>query len=374
MKSDFRVCPTCGTRNKPRWEFCARCGESLQGVPLGEPAPVEAAREDDVTVSSGAFPWVTGLGLLAFGALAVALTVWSEKRGPVERPAAGILTLPTLPAAPVIARVRKEAGTDDYEEGVRLLRQGDAAGAVAHLARAVDKESTNAVYRNMYAKALLLAGQRDEALRQFEAALRLNPDDVGNLADAAREFDRAGNTADATRAYETLLARQPTNESTLHDLAGLYQRSGHLDQAVPLLRRLSESRPDDVVVRQELGYVLEGTGDLNGASAQYERVLSERPDAHVTRGLLAELHFKQGEKEQAIGILRDGVARDASAPLLHRGLGSLLERSGDVGEAVKEYREYARLAPNAPDAKQLADRADRLERRQAAASPSPSGT
>ena len=86
-----------------------------------------------------------------------------------------------------------------------------------------------------------------KARAEFETALRLNPDDVGNLADAAREFDRAGNTADATRAYETLLARQPTNESTLHDLAGLYQRSGHLDQAVPLLRRLSEPRQRRVI-------------------------------------------------------------------------------------------------------------------------------
>jgi len=44
MKGDFRVCPACGTRNKPKWDFCARCGESLQGVPLGEVAPAEAAR------------------------------------------------------------------------------------------------------------------------------------------------------------------------------------------------------------------------------------------------------------------------------------------------------------------------------------------
>jgi predicted Zn-dependent protease len=120
--------------------------------------------------------------------------------------------------------------------------------------------------------------------------------------------------------------------------------------------------------------VLEKTGDLEAAGEEYQKVLAQKPDAHVTRGLLAEIHFKQGEKNEAIALLREGVARDVEAPLLHRGLGSLLERTGDVAEAVKEYREYARLAPNAPDAKQLADRADRLERRQAAASPSPSGT
>src|SRR2546426_10614839 len=112
MKGDFRVCPACSTRNKPKWEFCARCGESLQGIPLGEPAPVEAAREeDDQTVSSAAFPWVTGLGLLAFGALAVAVTVWSEKRSSGDRPNPRIFTLPTLPASlPAAREIVKDPG------------------------------------------------------------------------------------------------------------------------------------------------------------------------------------------------------------------------------------------------------------------------
>ena len=31
----FRVCPVCGSRSKLKWDFCARCGESLHGI-LGE--------------------------------------------------------------------------------------------------------------------------------------------------------------------------------------------------------------------------------------------------------------------------------------------------------------------------------------------------
>ena len=116
--------------------------------------------------------------------------------------------------------------------------------------------------------------------------------------------------------------------------------------------------------------MLEKTGDLAGATQEYEKVLRERPDAGVTRGLLAEIHFQRGEKAEAIALFREGLSQDGDVALLHRGLASLLERTGDAAEAVKEYREYARLAPNAPDAKQLADRADRLERRLAAGNPS----
>jgi predicted Zn-dependent protease len=168
-----------------------------------------------------------------------------------------------------------------------------------------------------------------------------------------------------------VLARQPQNLQALHDLASLRQRTGHFDQALPLLRQLLDVRPDDFAVRQELAHTLEKTGDVKAAQQEYEKILAERPSADATRSLLAEMRFQQGERNEALAVLRDGLARDGEAPLLHRGLASLLERSGDMAQAVKEYREYARLAPNAPDAKQLADRADQLERKITAARAAP---
>ncbi|PYQ04477.1 MAG: hypothetical protein DMF82_10590 [Acidobacteria bacterium] len=375
MKGDFRVCPSCGSRNKPKWDFCARCGESLQGLPLGEPAPVEAIEDDDQTVASAAFPWVTGFGLLAFGALAIAVTLWSEKRPAADRPNPNIFTLPTMPPSAPTARVGKEPSKAAFDEGLRRLQKGEAAAALPYLSEAVSSNPDNATYRNFYAKALLNAGQTDEALRQFDAALRLSPGDAGYLADAARALDRSGDTAGAARAYEALLVREPQNTQLIHDLASLHQRSGRFDQALPLLRQLTDLRPDDLVLRQELAHTLEKTGDTQAAMVEYEKILAEKPGADATRSLLAEMRFNRGEKNEAIAVMRDGLARDGEAPLLHRGLASLLERTGSavsIAEAVKEYREYARLAPNAPDAKQLADRADQLERKIAAANPPPS--
>lgn len=376
MNGDFRVCPECGSRNKPRWEFCARCGESLQGVPLGEPQVVEEAApdEDEAAVSSAAFPWLTGIGLIAFGALTVMAIARTGNRTP-DRPNPGIFTLPTMPPSlPKTSPIVKGPGEAAYAEGYRLLVAGDAAGAVARLVQAVAEAPENPSFRNLYAKALLAAGSTDEAISQFEAALRLSPESVGFLSDAARALDRSGRSAEAARAYTAVLDRQPDNEQALRDLASLHQRTGHPELALPLVQRLAGVRPDDLVARQELGGLLAQTGDLSGARREYQSVLSAKPDADVTRGLLAEIHFQQGEAAQAIALFRDGLARGGEAPLLHRGLGSLLERTGDTAEAVKEYREYARLAPNNPDARTLADRADRLERRQAAANPPSPGT
>ena len=95
-------------------------------------------------------------------------------------------------------------------------------------------------------------------------------------------------------------------------------------------------------------------------------------EAQKRLGLPFELAAGGLREGSALALFREGLSRDAQAPLLHRGLGSLLERNGQLADAVAEYREYARLAPNAADAQQLAERANRLERRLAAASPAPS--
>ena len=105
------------------------------------------------------------------------------------------------------------------------------------------------------------------------------------------------------------------------------------------------------------------SGDTAAAADQYRLILDRLPEAAVTRGLLAEVLFKQGRADEAVALFREGLERQAGNPLLYRGLASLLERSGQAKEAIAAYREYARVAPNAPDAKGLAARADALEAR-----------
>jgi predicted Zn-dependent protease len=118
-------------------------------------------------------------------------------------------------------------------------------------------------------------------------------------------------------------------------------------------------------LKQELGHALQKSGDAEGAAQVYEGILADAPFANVTRGLLAETRIAQGRFDDAIAIFQAGLAREANAPLLHRGLASALERAGRDAEAAAEYREYARLAPGAADAQELAARAAALDRRAA---------
>jgi Flp pilus assembly protein TadD len=361
--ADFRICPSCGTRNKKGWEYCARCGEDLHGVALGEPAPPE-----DVAAGPAAegTPWLGLVGVFVFiGVAAYAGTRVYRVAGDPAKPDPVLFEIPTPPPSTSAARPDVTTPAQDaYDEGRRLFAQGDTAGAARALARAVADEPDNPEYRNAYAKALLASGGPDvETIRQFESAIRLAPEHPQYAADLARAYDRLGRNEEAAAAYARALVLAPNDRLTLREVSSLHARAGHPEAALPYLIRLTEVAPDDLVARQDLGLAYEKSGDKDGAKDTYRSILDKFPEAAVTRGLLSEILLKEGKSDEAIAVLRAGLEATPDAPLLHRTLGSALERSGNVADAIREYREYARLNPDAADAKAMADRAARLEAR-----------
>lgn len=358
---DFKVCPACQTRNKAKWDFCARCGESLADVAPGLPAGTDA--------TAIAQPVGEGFALqpILLGALLVASVggfVYFLKNGPPKpvEPDPVLFAAPTLapspfpppPPSPVDEASRL------FGEGSQKFRAGDYAGAVPLLAQAVGLAGDRSGYRRLYGMALAKIGEREKALDELQLAASADPS-PGNLAELCLLLDEAGQKDRALAACSEAVAKDQTNARLLAIVAQAYTNAGKIAESMPYRQKLAEMKPRDAVVWQELGVAYEKAGDPENAIKAYRYTIELIPSAAITRGLLAELLFKQGRKDEAVAVFREGVQVDPEMPLLHRGLGSLLERTGQVAEAIKEYREYARLAPDAPDAKALEERAARLE-------------
>lgn len=369
MSQSFLTCAQCGARNKPKWDFCARCGESLDGVTLaGSLEAEELPVEEDEDPRPGSTLWRDVAVLVLLVSLGGLSLSWARSSPGAEPVGVGFVTIATLPPAPPPAAVESDPAPAQaaFQEGRRRLAGGDAAGAVELLAQAVGDEPDNALFRSVYAQALLATGATDEGLLQYGAAVQLEPSSFAYAAGLARELSRADRPGEAIAAYEAALTLQPSDVAVLREAADLLARGGQPDRAASLLARAAELRPGDLALEQQLGRALEVAGSLDQAAEVYQGILDRMPEAHLTRGLLAEVLFQQGQAEQAIAVFRAGLERDGSAPLLYRGLGSLLERAGRAREAIAAYREYARLTPGAPDASQLQERAALLEKRFAA--------
>lgn len=357
------TCPACHALNRPNWEFCARCGEELDGAGAtqvtsrqqtltGVPALAEAPPRDAASL------YLLLMGVILFGTVAMACRDIAQQ--PTPPPATpGVFTfggpVGAAPPAPAASAVPANPGV---EEARRLLAQGNAAQAIPLLEKAAGDDPGNAEYQHMLGRALWATGNREGALQSYAQAARLDP--TGYRVGYAQALETAGRGADAVAELEAALAAQPGIAIAEEGLSRLYYNRGDYAKALPLLDALA-TRTRDPVVLQQLAYAAEKAGDRERAIAVYRDVLAAEPRADVARGLLAESLLAAGRKDEGLRLLEEGVQAAPEAPLLRRGLGSLLERSGRPADAAVAYREYVRLAPNAPDVAEVTARAARLE-------------
>jgi tetratricopeptide (TPR) repeat protein len=369
------LCPSCGARNKRTWEYCARCGESLQGA---ETEPVAAKtvvaprtkakgkgklnilvheRAPESSLPPGL---ILGVGVLILAGLAVAGWRYARTASTPQVADPSLFAIPTRPSSrPQPQPPASGPGSEDFNEGLRLMAAGKAADALPFLSRACSAAPTNARFQWVWGQALEATGAPDDALARFAEAARLNPTAHG--MEYGRALDKAGRSAEAVAAFEATLTSEPGSVAVQEELGKLYYKAGNFAKAAPLLEKAVEARSEDPVLRQELAYAVSQTGDKARAVELYRSVLAIAPGAEISRGLLSELLFEQGKGGEATALLQEGIQHDPEAPLLRRRLGNLAERTGNTQEASRQYREYIRLAPNAPDAKDLAERAARLE-------------
>ncbi len=364
MAREAVLCPECGARSRSDWEFCARCGESLEGaLPADDTtakAPTVPKTLEPIEGSSLAGSSVLVVAVLVFGVLGFAAYRHVSTTPPPKGPDPQLFTIATRPVEPPKVPPSTEAGVQDFDAGRRLLGSGDLQEAISLLAAAVAANPDNAAYRGHLAYALWQSGARDQALREHAEAARLDP---RRQIQYARVLEIAGRSDEAERQYESILARSPEGAgATVHeDLGRLLYRAGRYAEAAPHLGQAVGARDDDPVLKQELAYALDQQGNREAAETVYKQVLETAPQAAITRGLLAENLYERGRKDEAMSVLEQGLALTPDAPLLRRQLGSLLEREGKRAEAADAYRAYARLAPNAPDAATIAKRAAWLD-------------
>lgn len=354
MAANALVCPACGARNKPKWEFCVRCGESMQGV-----APVRAAKAPakaeagDSRPSTGSSWILLAFGLVLVGAILVAGVRYAQKAPPLARPDPGMFAMPTEPKVAPSAPGADEPGAKDFAEGQRLYGEGKAAAALPYLERA-SAASSNPRVRQFYAKALWATGAREPALARFAEAAHLDPEHYA--LEYAAALEKAEKFPAAVAEYERILGRDANNTAIKEALGNVLTRAGDFRRAVPFLEAVAGQRPDDLALKQNLAYAYEKLGDSKRAAEVYRGVLDRVPDAHIARTRLVDMLYGEGKQEDALALLRAGIQRDPGVPGFHRQLGYLLEKSGRRDDAIREYKEYVRLAPNAPDAKELSER------------------
>lgn len=153
-------------------------------------------------------------------------------------------------------------------------------------------------------------GKWDEAINQYQAALKLNPEYTDARLNLGVALFRKGQLNEAIEQYQAALKLRPEYADAHINLGVALFRKGQIDEATEQYQAALKLQPDSVDARVNLGAAFGSKGLTDKAIEQYQIVLKSNPgsvDAHVNLG--AEFGNK-GWIDRAIEQFKIALALD----------------------------------------------------------------
>ena len=262
----------------------------------------------------------------------------SGSRPALERLNAAVKELKALAVQPLLRR------------SVEAL-QAEQPMAAAELAlKALEQDEHNGHAWYLLAIARDKSGDFKSALRCYDAAFKLLPDQVEIANDLGRLAYRMGMKPIAEQLFLRYLERYPDSPDGANNLACAIRDQNRYGEAIDILKRIIKANPENGLLWNTLGTVLSEQGDFEGSITFFDEAL--RCDDGLFRS-----RYNRGNAKLPLGDIK-GALEDCEAAMTHVQLGdesammrlarsTILLNLGRIGEGWDAYE--ARLEPQFAD-------------------------
>lgn len=168
----------------------------------------------------------------------------------------------------------------DEKRLIEAYNKGEYKAVIPDLQKLVESQEGNLEARDMLATSYLLTGDNKRALEEFEAILKLKPNDV----------------------------------EMLYKIGVLLQHTGRTNEAITYLNRATKAAPDVALFHSELARANTKAKYYADAIEEWKAVLNLLPPGDKARANvlaeLADVYIAQNDLIQARGIIATGLALD----------------------------------------------------------------
>ena len=212
------------------------------------------------------------------------------------------------------------------------------ADAQQYLKKILDERPDHPFASGLLGAVLVQRKNYDAALLAYKKQTEVNPAWVGPWKDWATLTWAQGQKLAAIDILKRGFSKNPNAFALSTSLAGLYQANQQIDLAIAQYEAILEKNPKALAAANNLAYLLT---DKKGDSKSLERALAlskgfetQEPNP-LLLDTLAWVHYKMGNNNEALSLLRKAVSKASKHPLLQYHYGLVALKAGDERTAKK---------------------------------------
>jgi tetratricopeptide (TPR) repeat protein len=251
-----------------------------------------------------------------------------------------------VPPTPTPAPSPTLSAGDHVNLGADYMDQGQIEDAIAEFEEAIRLDPDNALAHFNLGVAYQYQGKLDQAIAEYQEAISIDPDYAEAHNNLGIAYDDQGKPDEAIAEYQEAIRINPDYALAHYNLALAYYAQGKPDEAIAAYKEVIRVDPDSADAHYNLGITYYDQGKLDEAITEWQEAIRIEPEDSMTHNNLGRAYFDQGRLDEAITELEEAIELDPDNAQAHFNLGLVYRELNQVNEAIAEFETYLELIPS----------------------------